>query len=166
MIKGQLSTGFPSNKHLFSIEKAQRGSTSWNNLRTSSTCVYVPSGKHTNQPVQLFPLVEFSEEKRPKASLLRCYTQNMKELSANQISLLARQKRFLHSLTHLWNIISHCLMAKPLWSVVGKALIKIYLTLLFPCLLSALSWKQNRCKYKLFHNDLIRSQNHRTLVQH
>lgn len=101
-----------------------------------------PSGKHTNQPVHLFPLVEFSgKKKRPNASFLRCYTQNMKELSVNQISLLARQKQFLHSLTHLWNTISHRLMAKPLWSVVGKALIKIYLTLLFPCLLSALSWK-------------------------
>lgn len=123
MIKGQLSTGFPSNKHPFSIEKAQRGSTSWNNLRTSSTCAYISQWKAHKSTCSTLPTGRIQwEKKRPKTSFLRCYTPNMKELSANQISLLARQKQFLHnltfetlSLTALW--LNHCdLLWAKLWS--------------------------------------------------
>lgn len=48
-------------------------------------------------------------ERSLKVSFLRCYTQNMKERSVNQTGESTRQK---HSLTHLWNNVSHHLTVK------------------------------------------------------
>jgi len=88
MIKGQLSTGFPSNKNLFLIQKAQRGYTSWNNLQTSSTCAYVSQWKAYKPTRSSLPTGRISVKSRPKVSFLRRYTQNVKEWSSNQSSLL------------------------------------------------------------------------------